>query len=290
MNAVSATHAQQAMPEPTTRVRVSDKDELDVWVWGEGESVVFVHGAMTRDLLKPLADELVRTGGYQAIHYGRRGHGGRGLPGRASDITGQAADVAAILDALRIDRAHVAGHSFGAFVALELAIRAPERLRSAVLLELFLAEALSEASQQIQAGFERAFPAIAQQYLSGEAGRAVMAFADLTAGVEGVWERLEPRLPTGTRTLAAADLNTFFQVDGPAMGAWLAKAVPMQQITAPIVWIGGADSPSTFADTRDYLRRLLPRTKTYDIGGIGHYFPALKPAETAAALDAALRP
>jgi pimeloyl-ACP methyl ester carboxylesterase len=56
------------------------------------------------------------------------------------------------------------------------------------------------------------------------------------------------------------------------------------------VWIGGADSPSTFADTRDYLHRVLPRTKTYDIDGIGHYFPALTPAETAAALDAALRP
>jgi pimeloyl-ACP methyl ester carboxylesterase len=279
------------MPEPTTRVKVSDKDELDVWVWGEGEPVVFVHGAMTRDLLKPLADELVLKGGYQAIHYGRRGHGGRGLPGQATDITGQAADVVAILDALRIDRAHVAGHSFGAFVALELAVRSPERLRSAVLLEPFLAEALSEASQQIQAELvERAIPMIAQQYVSGEAGRAVTSFGELTAGVEGVWERLEPKLPTGARALAAADLNTFLQVDGPAMGAWLAKGVLVEQITTPIVWIGGADSPPTFADTRDYLHRVLPRTKTCDIDGVGHYFPALKPAETAAALHAALRP
>jgi pimeloyl-ACP methyl ester carboxylesterase len=290
MSVISATQAQQVGPEPTTRVTVSDKDELDVWVWGEGEPVVFVHGAMVRDLLKPLADELVRRGGYQVIHYGRRGHGGRGLPGQATDITGQAADIVAILDALRIDRAHVTGHSFGAFVALELAVRSPERLRSAVLLEPFLAEALSEASQQIQAEFERAFATIAEQYSSGEAGRAVTAFADLTAGVEGVWERLEQRLPTGARALAAADLNTFFQVDGPAMGTWLAKGVPVQQITSPIVWIGGADSPSMFADTRTYLRRELPRTKTYEVDGVGHCFPGLKPAETAAALDAVLSP
>lgn len=290
MSAISATQAQHVVPEPTTRIKVSDKDELDVWVWGEGEPVVFVHGAMARDLLKPLADELVRKNGYQAIYYGRRGHGGRGLPGQATDITGQAADIIAILDALRIGRAHVAGHSFGAFVALELAVRSPERLRSVVLLEPVLAVALSEASQQIQAAFERAFAMIAQQYLSGEAGRAVTAFADLTAGVDGVWERLEPRLPTGARALAAADLNTFFQVDGPAMGAWLAKGVPVQQITTRLVWIGGTDSPKSFADTRDYLHRVLPRMKTYDIDGVGHYFPALKPAETAAALYAALRP
>lgn len=100
MGNINQTRGQQVMPEPTTKVRVSAKDELDVWVMGEGDPVVFIHGAMARDFLKPLADELVRTGGYQAIHYGRRGHGGVGLPGETADIAGQATDVVMILDAL----------------------------------------------------------------------------------------------------------------------------------------------------------------------------------------------
>lgn len=89
MGNFNETRAQQAMPDPTTKVRVSAKDELDVWVTGEGDPVVLVHGGMARDLHKPLTDELVRTRGCQAIHYGRRGHGGHGMPGEAAHIAGQ---------------------------------------------------------------------------------------------------------------------------------------------------------------------------------------------------------
>ena len=121
----AGTPTSRGMPEPTTRVKVSDKDQLDVWVAGEGEPVVLIHGAMTRDLLKPLMDELVKKDRYQVIHYARRGHGGHGPPGETADIPGQAADVVAVLDALGVDKAHVAGHSFGAYIALELATQAP---------------------------------------------------------------------------------------------------------------------------------------------------------------------
>jgi pimeloyl-ACP methyl ester carboxylesterase len=284
------TPTARGMSDPTTRVKVSDKDTLDVWVMGEGEPVVFVHGAMTRDLLKPLMDELARKDRYQVIHYGRRGHGGRGLPAETADIPGQAADVVTILDALGVDKAHVAGHSFGGYIALELATQAPDRLLSAILLEPPFAQVQTEAMQRLLKDVaEVAMPLVVEKYMSGDADGAVTTLLDVTSGVQGVIELIEPVLPEGARELAAADLNTWLQVDLPAMSAWVADPATVKEITTPIAWIGGADSPPGFTDSRALLQEWRPTTKAADIVGAGHYFPVLKPAETATTLDELLR-
>jgi pimeloyl-ACP methyl ester carboxylesterase len=286
----AGTPTSRGMPEPTTTVKVSDKDQLDVWVAGEGEPVVLIHGAMTRDLLKPLMDELVKKDRYQVVHYGRRGHGGHGLPGETTGIPGQAADLVAVLDALGVDKAHVAGHSFGAYIALEMATQAPDRLLSAVLLEPPLAQAQTEAVQQaLKELTEVAMPLVVDRYTSGDADGAVTAFLDFTSGVQDAVELIEPALPEGARALAAADLNTWLQADLPAMGSWMADPAAVKQLTTPIVWIGGADSPPLFADSRALVQEWRPAMKAATIVGAGHYFPVLKPAETATALDELLR-
>jgi pimeloyl-ACP methyl ester carboxylesterase len=283
MGNINQTRGQQVMPEPTTKVRVSAKDELDVWVMGEGDPVVFIHGGMARDLLKPLADELVRTGGYQAIHYGRRGHGGVGLPGETADIAVQATDVVMILDALGIDKAHVVGHSFGADIAVELATRIPDRLLSATLLEAPFAQ--TDAIQQGLKDLGAAMSLIADKYTNGDADGAATTFWDFTSEVEGLTELIEPVLPEGARELAAVDLGTWLQVDLPAMGKWMADPAAVKEITTPIAWIGGTDSAPVFTESRVLLQEWLPTTRAVDIAGAGHYFPVLKPAETATALD-----
>ncbi|HKP99087.1 MAG TPA: alpha/beta hydrolase [Actinomycetes bacterium] len=286
----AGTPTSRSMPEPTTRVRVSDKDQLDVWVAGEGAPVVLIHGAMTRDLLKPLMDELVKKDRYQVIHYGRRGHGGHGLPGETADIPGQVADVVAVLDALGVDKAHVAGHSFGAYIALEMATQAAGRLLSAVLLEPPLAQAQTEAVQQaLKQLAEVAMPLVVDKYTSGDADGAVTAFLDFTSDVQDAVELIEPALPEGARALAAADLNTWLQADLPAMGSWTADPAAVTQLTTPIVWIGGAESPPLFADSRALVQEWRPAMKAATIVGAGHYFPVLRPAETATALDELLR-
>jgi pimeloyl-ACP methyl ester carboxylesterase len=287
MGNFNATWVRQALPEPTTRVRVTVKDELDVWVMGDGDPVLFIHGGVARDLVKPLADELVRAGGYSAIHYGRRGHGGHGLPGEAADIPGQATDVVKILDSLGIDKAHVAGHSFGGNIALELAIRVPDRLLSATLLEAPFAQ--TDAMQQGLKDLGAAMSLIAGKYTNGDVDGAVTTFWEFTSEVEGLAEIIEPVLPDGARDLAAVDLGTWLQVDLPAMGKWMADPAAVMDITTPIAWIGASDSAPVFTESRALLQQWLPATRTSEIVGVGHYFPVLRPAETAAALDELFR-
>jgi len=287
MSNMTETAVRRVMPDPTTKVRVSDGDELDVWVIGEGTPVVFVHGAVMRDFLVPLADEITRRGDHQVIHYGRRGHGGRGLPAVATDIAGQVHDVLAILDALRIERAHVAGHSFGGYIAMELATRAPDRLLSALLLEPLFGQVVrsTEGQETMRAVAEVAMPAIFGQYASGDGYGAVSAFYEATSRVENAREPVERALPKGARELAVTDLATFLQVDWPAMGAWMAAPVPLPEATTPIVWIGSTGSGAAFDESRAHLQEQLPGTTAYTIADVGHYFPLLKPAETAVAVD-----
>lgn len=65
-----------------------------------------------------------------------RGHGRSESPaGAAHDIAAHAADLLAVVDALGLDRFALAGHSFGAWVALELASSHPDRVNALALLD-----------------------------------------------------------------------------------------------------------------------------------------------------------
>jgi pimeloyl-ACP methyl ester carboxylesterase len=62
-----------------------------------------------------------------------RGNGRSDPPDEGVTIRTFANDAVALMDELRVDRAHVYGHSFGGMVAQELAIEAPERVRTLIL-------------------------------------------------------------------------------------------------------------------------------------------------------------
>lgn len=65
-----------------------------------------------------------------------RGHGRSESPaGAAYDIVAHAADLLAVVEALGLDRFALAGHSFGAWVALELAANHPDRVTALALVD-----------------------------------------------------------------------------------------------------------------------------------------------------------
>jgi len=67
------------------------------------------------------------------IAYDHRGNGRSEAPPEPTTMTTYAEDGLAILDELRLERAHVYGQSFGGAVALELTLTHPERVRTAIL-------------------------------------------------------------------------------------------------------------------------------------------------------------
>jgi pimeloyl-ACP methyl ester carboxylesterase len=116
---------------PYETVRVGDID-VGYRVRGEGEPLVLIMGfAGTMDAWDPtfLAELASR---YQVITFDNRGIGATSGTGRYR-FDQLAGDVAGLIDALEVGPAHVFGWSMGAMIALELAIRHRELVRSVVL-------------------------------------------------------------------------------------------------------------------------------------------------------------
>lgn len=94
---------------------------------GPGLPVVLVHGI--NGAAEQWSGVMEQLTGRTAVAVDLRGHG-LSQPGGAYGATDYAADVAAAMDALGIERAHLVGTSFGGGVCLTLAAAEPARTRS----------------------------------------------------------------------------------------------------------------------------------------------------------------
>src|SRR5688500_9159269 len=129
-----------------------------VWeyeVKGSGEPVLLISTGPIADSFLPLFPEKALDP-YRLIRYRQRALNG-GTNGHAPVSFAQhAADAAALLGHLGVRRAHVAGHSTGAAIALQLAVDRPDMVGTLALLEPPLVAASSAG-----AFFEKAGPALA---------------------------------------------------------------------------------------------------------------------------------
>jgi pimeloyl-ACP methyl ester carboxylesterase len=99
---------------------------------GSGPVIVFSHAfAMNRSMFGPQLDVLETR--YRCIIWDQRAHGGS-YTDRPFTMWDSARDYIALLDHLGIQQASLFGASQGAFVALRLALLAPDRVRSLVTL------------------------------------------------------------------------------------------------------------------------------------------------------------
>lgn len=232
------------------------------------EPVVLVHPINSAGLVwEPVMALLDRP----SVALDLRGHGGSVLAGPYS-VAGYVEDVLAVLDALELPAVHLAGGSLGGSIALALAARCPERVRSVATFGSTLGTGVSDA----------VIAAMVDELVTkGTAGY----FADLVPQVVGAAYRDEPRVLDAMREAAGTRPEPVVaDILRGAFGADIRDLVG--GVRAPVAAVGGTEDPTCPPAMTEEIGKATAAGTTTLLDGVGH-LPMLEvPARVAELITA----
>lgn len=243
---------------------------LEYEVHGEGEPVLLIHGSHVADALVPLTREDVLASRYQLITYHRRGFAGSDPAEPPFAIQDQADDAAGLLEELGVGRTHVAGHSYGAVTAIQLAAAHPDVVQSLSLLEPPL------QTPEASAGMLELLGPMIETYTSGNAAEAVDMFMQFVGGPD--WRETAEKTVPGGPEQAEADAATFFEVELPALGQWDLNSIPAGSLSQPAMFVIGSESGEPFEGAIGLARSLAPTLEEARLPGLNHLLQMSEPA------------
>lgn len=232
---------------------------------GDGVPILLIHPAgSTASTWGAAADQLAEIG--RVISYDRRGYARSG-GARVRSISVHTADAAAILESLGAAPAVVVGTSAGAAIAVDLAVRYPDRVRAVV-------------AHEFPWRYTRHLPGAAQltalvktgsYALVGRTARAAetllrSAYAYRDGG--SAWDAFPEAWRRVARENAAATLADFRS----SIGVYPSPA-DLATVELPVVCCYGARSPRNMARLVRALTATMPGGRTREIEGAGHAAP-----------------
>lgn len=171
------------------------------------------------------------------------------------------------------------GHSFGATVALRLAVMRPDLVRSLTLIEpVFFAAGFAEGAH-VRAAFDRMMAGFAAAMAHGDRMDAARAFTAVW-GAGNAWQDT----PEPQRRAMAAQMP-LIEAAHPVLhddAAGLLRPGLLNGITAPVLLLEGSASPAIIAAVNQNLATRLPRVRRAVILGAGHMAPITHPAQVSA--------
>jgi pimeloyl-ACP methyl ester carboxylesterase len=252
--------------------------ELEFNVTGTGEPVLLVHGAWIAEAFAPLCAEPALNSRYRLVRYHRRGYAGSSPVSAPFSLAQQAADCRALLEHLRIERAHVVGHSSGGNIALQLALDAPELVHSLVLLEPGLLDVPS--GTLLAAAFR---PAL-ERYGAGDKQGAADSLVRWAIGPD--YRAWLDRLIPGACQQLLHDAGTVFDVELPSLQDRFTRE-DARRITQPVLGVFGAESALIWPGWNEVQERLcewLPQTEPFVLAGANHALQEKDPRGVAEAM------
>jgi pimeloyl-ACP methyl ester carboxylesterase len=249
--------------------------ELEYEVTGAGEPVLLMSPVLADGFL-PLLQERALADRYRLIRYHKRGWAGSTHTPAPVSIAEHVRDAIALLEHLDLRQAHIAGHSSGGAIALQMALDRPELVHTLVLLEPSL---LSVPGAE--AFFQKAGPAL-EAYAAGHHEQALAIFMSVVSGLN--WEAcralLDKSIP-GSVSDALKDADTFFGVELPGLMEWKFNAESAAAIRHPALSVRGAKTQPLWKEIAELLRSSLPRTEECTIQGVGHLLHIQHPSAVA---------
>jgi pimeloyl-ACP methyl ester carboxylesterase len=232
---------------------------------GAGEPILCIHGTLSSaGLWRDAAAELGTRG--RVIVYDRRGFSRSERPEPLfADVHLHADDAAALIEALGAAPAIVIGRSAGGEIAVDLALRYPDRVRALALLEgggLTLGEAamrwIAEVDKQVFEAAEADMSTVAETLFRAVAG---------DAGWEGLPEDVKEELTGNSAAILADERNGYLDVSAEQLGT----------IVQPTLLVAAKDSPPEFAEVTNLMAQAMPSARAEWVEG-GHLINPAHPA------------
>jgi 3-oxoadipate enol-lactonase len=235
---------------------------MKLWRSRQTPHVVFVHGGgVDGRMWHPLAD---RLDGLRLHIPDLRGHGSTPLP---PGEYAHADDLLRMLDDLRIGRATLVGASFGGWVALQLATKAPERVNGlALLASTKLDRDDSEWSPEIIAFWDKE--------------EALVEAGDIEGAVALGLRVWKPR--PGVRDLVEQMTRDAFELQQGVEAEDRRLPVDLGAVAVPtLVVSGGKDPMPDFALIADQIAAEVDGAERAVVKDAGHLIALERPDETA---------
>jgi pimeloyl-ACP methyl ester carboxylesterase len=231
---------------------------------GEGEPLLLIQGLGGNSLhwgegfLGGLED------GFELILFDNRGAGRSGPLEGEHTIADLASDALGLLDALKVDSAHVVGISMGGMVAQEIVLSAPERVRTLTLGCTFPGGPEATMTDMAVVGM------LAEAVLSGDDERTLRVGYDVMIAAEygeqeGAYELY-------------AELARQYPAPVPVLMAQLSAIMGhdtsqrLGEIAAPTLVIHGTEDRLLDVANGELIARLIPGARLELLEGSGHMF------------------
>lgn len=244
-----------------------DGQSLHVEEAGQGIPILFIH-EFAGDHRS--WEHQVRAFGrrYRCITYAARGYTPSDVPGDVASYSQDLAvsDAISVLDHLGIDRAHVVGLSMGGFTSLHLALRHPERTRSAVVAGVGYG-----AHPDLRESFRREAEAIASAFGAEGAAAFAARYAEGPARVQFQnkdrrgWEEFAGQLAEHS-SVGAANTMLGVQRERPSLYDLRDE---LARVEVPVLLLVG-DEDEGCLDANLMLKRTMPSAGLAVLPRTGH--------------------
>lgn len=254
-------------------------------VQGEGVPIVLLNGGMmTTFHWEPVAAKL--RGKHRVILLDFRGQLQSPITPESpapADLAGHARDVVAVLDKLGIEKAHLAGTSFGSLVALVMAAEHPDRVSSVVALN----STASLSAENVEG--TKLLRRLAQEAVAGgDGGKVLDTIVPTTYSPEWIAANKEA-LPLRRQQVAALPKGWFAGVDA-ILGALetMNLAPSLAKIRAPVTIIAGEKDVTFPVTSSQELQKSIPGSQLVVVPGASHGYVLEHPDDAAARIASAI--
>jgi 3-oxoadipate enol-lactonase len=261
------------------QVLVDDDVRIATYIDGaRGTPMVLLHGfPFAHELWNAQSQALSRA--HRAIRIDLRGMGESSVPNGPYLMETLAADVAAVLDKLSLERAWIAGHSLGGYVALAFARMFSERVEGLALVCSRLAADAPDVAAARYAMAER---------------------AETEASMQPVWEAFESR-PFAPETLETKreivdSVRAMVMRTNPRGAAAMLRGMAMRDdasdiapdLNVPVLVIAGAQDANIAPAEAEAMAAAFPRGRLLVCERSGHLPMLEEPDRVSGALEALL--